>query len=181
MTVDTLPGHGTEPRGRPGVPNKRAWARSALGTFRQLLVPKGLRLSGMGADAAMAGYGGIHGMALPLLTFPTCLPAALAELLVPALTEAQVTGQTLRLRRTVARLLGRTLFFSAAAGAAFFAAADVLGGWVFRSAASAPYIRLLAPMTPLIYTDIVTDGCLKGLGEMMRSMGFHHVAIFWEH
>ena len=150
-----------------------AWARSALGTFRQLLVPKGLRLSGMGSDAAMAGYGVIHGMALPLLTFPTCLPAALAELLVPALTEAQVSGQTIRLRRTVARLLGRTIFFSAAAGAVFFAAADLLGGLLFGSREAARWIRLLAPMTLFLYTDIVTDGCLKGLGQMMRSMVYN--------
>ena len=150
-----------------------AWARSALGTFRQLLVPKGLRASGMGADAALAGYGVIHGMALPLLTFPTCLPAALSELLVPALTEAQVAGRTLRLRRAVARLLGRTLFFSAAAGALFFVSADLLGGFVYRSAEAARFIRRLAPMVPLIYTDIVTDGCLKGLGEMMRSMAYN--------
>ena len=150
-----------------------AWARSALGTFRQLLVPRGLRLSGLGGDAAMGGYGVIHGMALPLLTFPTCLPAALAELLVPALTEAQVAGQTIRLRRTVARLLGRTLFFSLAAGTVFFVSADMLGGLLYRSADAARFIRVLAPMVPFIYTDIVTDGCLKGLGQMMRSMTYN--------
>ena len=150
-----------------------AWGRSALGTFRQLLVPRGLRLSGLGADAALGGYGVIHGMALPLLTFPACLPAALSELLVPALTEAQVNGQSLRLRRTVARLLGRTVFFSVAAGALFYVSADLLGGLLFRSADAARFIRRLAPMVPLIYTDIVTDGCLKGLGEMMRSMAYN--------
>ena len=150
-----------------------AYARSALGTFRQLLVPKGLRLSGLSADAALGGYGVVNGMALPLLTFPTCLPAALAELLIPALTEAQVAGETARLRRTVAQLLGRTLFFSLAAGALFFVSADMLGGLLFRSAEAARFIRVLAPMVPFIYTDIVTDGCLKGLGEMMRSMAYN--------
>ena len=34
-------------------------------------------------------------------------------------------------------------------------------------------LRLLAPMVPFLYTDIVTDGCLKGLGQMMASMAFN--------
>lgn len=150
-----------------------AYARGALNTFRQLLVPKGLRLSGMSADAALAGYGVINGMAMPLLTFPTCLPAALAELLVPALTEAQVTGQTAVLKRTVEDLLRKTLLFSLVAGAFFFVSADMLGGIIYHNDQAAFYIRVFAPMVPFIYTDIVTDGCLKGLGEMMRSMAYN--------
>ena len=150
-----------------------AYARGALNTFRQLLVPKGLRLSGLSADAALTGYGVINGMAMPLLTFPTCLPAALAELLVPALTEAQVTGQTQLLRRTVEQLLRKTLLFSLAAAAFFFVSADMLGGLIYHNAQCAMFIRVFAPMVPFIYTDIVTDGCLKGLGEMMRSMTYN--------
>ena len=150
-----------------------AYARSALGTFRQLMVPKALRLAGLAGETALAGYGIIHGMALPVLLFPACLPAALAEMLVPALTEMQVAGERDRLRRTVDALLGRTALFSLGAGAVFFAAADVLGGRLYHDAACAGYIRLLAPLSPLIYTDIVTDGCLKGLGEMMRSMAYN--------
>ncbi len=150
-----------------------AYARSALSTFRQLLVPKGLRLSGMSAEAALAGYGVINGMALPLLTFPTVLPAALAEMLVPTLTEAQVSGGTASLRRTVTVLLKNTFLLSSAAAAVFFVAADMLGGLIYHSPEAARYIRILAPMAPFIYTDIVTDGCLKGLGEMMRSMTYN--------
>ena len=150
-----------------------AYARSALGTFRQLLVPKGLRLSGLSADAALVGYGVIHGMAMPVLLFPACLPAALSEMLVPALTEAQVAGEREKLRRTVKELLGKTVLFSLGAGAFFFVSADLLGGLLYHDAACARFIRWLAPLVPLIYTDIVTDGCLKGLGEMMRSMTYN--------
>ena len=59
------------------------------------------------------------------------------------------------------------------AGTVFFVAADLLGGVLYHDAACARFLRLLAPMVPLIYTDIVTDGCLKGLGQMMPSMAFN--------
>lgn len=150
-----------------------AYARSSLNTFRQLLVPRGLRLSGLSATAALAGYGVINGMAMPILSFPTCLPSALAELLVPALTEAQVRGEQEYIRNSVKRLLVETFLFSLAFALFFYFSADALAWYVYKDSAAAFYIRLLAPMIPFFYTDIVTDGCLKGLGQMMRSMSFN--------
>ena len=150
-----------------------AYARSALNTFRQLLVPRGLRQSGLSADAALTGYGIINGMAMPILLFPTCLPSALAELLVPALTQAQVTGQTDHIRRQVRSLLTQTAIFSLAAAVFFWCTADALGYLVYGTPEAGRYIRLLSPLVPFLYLDIVTDGCLKGLGQMMRSMTYN--------
>ena len=69
-----------------------AYARSALSTLEHLLVPRGFRRSGLSADAALAGYGVIQGMAMPIIGFPSCLPGAVAELTIPTLTEAQQQG-----------------------------------------------------------------------------------------
>lgn len=150
-----------------------AYARSALNTFRQLLVPRGLRSAGLSATAALTGYGVINGMAMPILTFPTCLPAALAELIVPALTEAQVRGEHHYIRRCVRSMLLETFLFSLAAGLFFFFTAEALAWHVYGDIQAAEYLRLLAPLIPFLYTDIVTDGCLKGLGQMMRSMAYN--------
>jgi stage V sporulation protein B len=150
-----------------------AIARNALGTLRQVLVPRGLRASGLSGTAALAGYGVVSGMAMPLLLFPACLPGALAEMLLPALTRLQAAGQTDRLRARVRALLRDTFLLSLGAGAVFFLSADVLAWVLYRSAEAARYIRLLSPMVPLIYTDLVTDGCLKGLGQQVWSMGIN--------
>ena len=150
-----------------------AYARSALNTFRQLLVPRGLRLSGLSAESALAGYGVINGMAMPVLLLPSCLPLSVAELLVPALTEMQVAGERERVRRSVREMLGKTFLLSLCAAAVFFVFARPLGMLLYGSAEAARFLRLLAPMVPFLYTDIVTDGCLKGLGQMMASMAFN--------
>ena len=55
-----------------------AYARSALSTLEHLLVPRGFRRSGLSADAALAGYGVIQGMAMPIIGFPSCLLGAVA-------------------------------------------------------------------------------------------------------
>ena len=46
--------------------------RNILLTVEHLLIPKGFERSGEGNSAALAAYGNIHGMALPLLLYPHC-------------------------------------------------------------------------------------------------------------
>ena len=38
-----------------------------------------------------------------------------------------------------------------------------------------PNIRSFEPIVPMIYMDIIVDGCLKGLGQQMWSMGINIV------
>lgn len=148
-----------------------AYARSALSTLEQLLVPRGLKRSGLSADRALAGYGVIQGMVMPIIGFPSCLLLALAELVVPELTEAQMREDDAAIGRIVSSLLRKTLLFSLVCAAGLFAFAMPLGQAVYHSDEAGRYIRLLAPLLPIMYTDMVTDGCLKGLGEQMWSMG----------
>lgn len=39
------------------------------------------------------------------------------------------------------------------------------------------YLRIFSLLVPVMYMDMVTDGCLKGLGEHLWSMGFN---IYWK-
>ena len=150
-----------------------SYARSALSTLEHMLVPRGLRRSGLSADSALAGYGVIQGMAIPLISFPSCLLMAVAELIVPELTEAQMRGDGALIRRTVSKLIKRSLLFSTLAAAALFSLAGALSSAVYGSDEAAVYIRLLAPLVPVMYTDMVVDGCLKGLGQQVWSMGIN--------
>lgn len=147
-----------------------AYARSALSTLQHLLVPRGLRASGLTADAALAGYGVVHGMVFPIITFPSCLLIALSELLVPTLTEAQVTGNPDQIAGTVNRLMEKCLLFSVGVAAILLANAEALGTAIYGSAEAGHYIRIFAWIVPIMYLDTVTDGCLKGLGEQLWSM-----------
>ena len=112
-------------------------------------------------------------MVFPLLAFPACLLSSLAEVTVPELTAAQVRGDGAAIRRTVRKLLSLTALFSLAVAAFALLCADALGALIYRSAEVGRWIRLLAPLIPVMYLDIVTDGCLKGLGQILRSMRYN--------
>ena len=148
-----------------------AYARMALSTLQHLLVPRSLRASGLTADAALAGYGIVHGMVLPIVTFPSCILYSLSELLVPTLTEAQMSGEPERVTQTVCRLLNDCLLFALGAAAVLFSNAALLGEAVYRNAEAGSYIRVFALLVPVMYLDTVTDGCLRGLGEQLWCMG----------
>jgi len=148
-----------------------AYARSALTTAQHLLVPRGLKAAGFSADRALSGYGVIQGMVLPVIFFPACILGAAAELIVPELTAAQVQGDGRGIRRTARELLRLSALFSLAVAAFLFVCADALGMLIYDSREAGRYIRILAPLVPFMYTDMSVDGCLKGLGEQVWSMG----------
>lgn len=150
-----------------------AYARTSLTTLEHLLIPRGLKSSGLTADHALAGYGIVHGMALPVVLFPSCLLYALADLLVPELTTAQVSGRCGDIRRLVRALLYRCLLFACGTAVLLLAFSGPLGRLIYHSDDAGRYIRLLAPLVPVMYLDTVTDGCLRGLGQQTRCMAIN--------
>ena len=123
---------GARPACRPQEPGKRLWdilwpveggrcLASALHTAENMLVPACLavylQFSG-GRAEAVAQYGSLKGMALPLLTFPFGLLGSLSVLLMPEITQAHLRGQSGRLAALIDRKLRLTGYFSAVAGAA---------------------------------------------------------------
>ena len=150
-----------------------AYARSALSTLEHLLVPRGLKSAGFSSDRALSGYGTIQGMVMPIVSFPACFLMALAELVVPELTEAQVQGRHGEIARTVRRLMKKGAGYSLAVALVIFIFADRLGVMIYSSPDAGHYLRLLAPLIPVMYTDMLCDGCLKGLGQQMWNMGIN--------
>ena len=147
-----------------------SYARSGLSTLQHLLVPRGLRASGLSAESALAGYGIVQGMALPVVLFPSCLMMAVAELIVPKLTERQMQGRTESIRRVTEDVLWKSLLFSAVTASLLLSLGDSLGLALYGSREAGRYIRIFSLIVPVMYMDMATDGCLKGLGEMMFCM-----------
>ena len=147
-----------------------SWVRSGLVSAKHLLIPKGLKECGTSSAAALSTYGVIHGMVLPLLTFPAAFLGTISGLLVPEIAESHVHGNRKRVRAIMQRTLHLTLMFSLFAAMCMFCYGGELGKRFYRTAEAETYLRLLAPLIPLMYIDMVVDGMLKGLGLQTFSM-----------
>ncbi len=148
-----------------------SYARTVLNTLQHMLTPAGLRKSGATAEEALASYGIVHGMAIPLVLFPSALFTSLAELLIPELTEHQVVGNTAMVNKTVNRILRLCLAFSICCAAVLFTFGDSMGKILYSNDSVGYYVKLLAPLVIIMYMDTVTDGMLKGLGQQLYTMG----------
>ena len=155
-----------------------AYARTSLSTVEHLLVPRGLKAAGYSDDSALAGYGVIQGMVFPIIYFPAAFLMALSELLVPEMTEAQMSGRGDYISATANALFDKCLIFAVGIAGALYTFAAPLGTAVYHSAEAGGYIRIFAFLAPIIYLDMVTDGMLKGLGQQMHSMIYNIIDSF---
>ncbi len=147
-----------------------AYARSGLITLEHMLIPIGLQAFGHTHSDALAAYGLVHSMALPVVLFPNALLSAFAGLLIPEVTEAHVRSEHRRIRGMMERVFGLTLFYSVGIAGLMIAFSQELGMVLYDSSQAARYIHILAPLIPIMYLDSATDAMLKGLGEQVYSM-----------
>ena len=150
------------------------YARNALNTLQHMLIPRGLRAHGANGDTALASYGLVHGMALPIVLFPSAIFYAVSELMIPELTAAQVSGNHARISYLVSKLLRIALVISIGLGGIFYALSLPLGEVIYPATHGVgPYIRIFALLMPIFFLDAITDGMLKGLGQQVYSMGIN--------
>ncbi len=154
-----------------------SYLRSGLVTAEHVLIPIGLKKSGADAAAALASYGTIHGMVLPLILFPSAVCITFASLIIPELSELDAKYKTVYGNAHICYIVKRALKFASvfAIGTAgiFICFAEPLGNLIYPGTQAAKYIGIFAAAIPVMYTDTAVDGMLKGLGQQLSSMRYN--------
>lgn len=147
-----------------------ACIRSALSMLQHALIPKGLKASGSSWQNALSSYGALHGMAMPVILFPSAFIQAFAGLMIPEVSECCVQNDTERLKRIGSRSLTLSLFFSIGTAGIMLFFSGELGMQIYNNSETAKYIRIIAPLIPVMYIDSAVDAILKGSGHQVYSM-----------
>lgn len=145
---------------------------SGLGTIESILVPQRMALYFGGTSGALAAWGQLKGMALPLLMFPSSFISSFVMLLVPEISENAVTRHDGENRLLTARAMHLTLASSIGIGALFLLLGNQLGAAVYNDGSIGFYLIILAPLMPFIYAESVAEGLLKGLDQQMSTLWF---------
>lgn len=143
------------------------YLNSALRTAENILVPKALSKGTLNSSAALAVFGNIKGMALPILLFPSSLLNSVSLLLVPEMSEFTAKGDKTGVARTTERMLSLTFTFSAIITAVFLIKGQNIGEILYRDSNVGNILVWLSPLVPVMYLDSVADGILKGLDEQL--------------
>lgn len=147
-----------------------AYVRSGLTTLEHILIPRGLRKNPATADTALATYGVLCGMVMPIIMFPTALLYSFTGLLIPEFASVDAKKNPVHTRYMVSRALGLTLIFSVGCAALMGMFSDTLGLLIYDNADAGEFIRVMAPLIPVMYLDHAVDAILKGLGEQLYCM-----------
>ena len=151
--------------------------RSGLNTVENLIIPKRLVLFA-GTVNAMADYGIVHGMVFPVLMLPAAILFSLSSLLIPEFSRCAAGHRQPRVRYLARRSLRTALLYGLAVGSVLFSLARPLGELLYHEPDAGTYLRLYAPLVPLLYTDIVTDAICKGLGHQDANARYNLLTSF---
>ncbi len=140
--------------------------RSALTTTEHILIPIGLKSSGLDAEAALSQYGIVSGMVLPILLYPMALLTSFASITIAELSaRASACESRESIRKTVTRGLSFAIVYGIGSASIIgFFSAD-LGFAIYKSAEAGEFIKIMAPLIFFMYLDHIADGMLKGLDK----------------
>lgn len=147
-----------------------ACLRSGLLTLQHILIPRGLKQSGTSWEAALTSYGVLHSMVLPVVLFPSAFISSFSGLLVPEVAESVARGDNERVSRLAGKIITPALIFSFGVAGVMACFGYELGEAIYGSREAGLYIRILAPLIPIMYVDSSVDAFLKGMGEQVYSM-----------
>jgi stage V sporulation protein B len=145
---------------------------TVLRTVENLLVPQHIARYEKSQEQGLSQFGALKGMALPLIFFPASFLSALSTLLIPEISSANALHQHDKVNRAIERTLHVTLVSSMLIGTVFFAFANEIGMLLYGSRDVGRYLMVLAPLTPVMYTESIVDGILKGLGQQVSSLAY---------
>ncbi len=145
-----------------------SYIRSGLSTLKQLIIPSSLEKNGIHCEKALAEYGTITGMAMPIVMFPATFLTAVSGLLIPEFSRYYVKKDYLKIKQYSDKLIVGSFLFALLLSGVFIVFVNALGEWIYRDASVGVYIKLFAPLIPFMYVDIIVDNILKGLDAQVN-------------
>ncbi len=136
------------------------------------LIPLGLREYGLSTSDSISIYGMIKGMVIPLLFFPTALLSACSTILTPEISRAQSLRYRGRVESLSARMLHLTLVIAFFIVSIFSIYGQDLGVSIYNDREVGRLLQIMVFISPFMYTEIVIDGILKGMGEQKKCLQY---------
>lgn len=136
-----------------------------LASAEAVMIPNRLLASGLQPSEAYSVYGVLTGMALPFIFFPSAITNSMAVLLLPAVAEAQSSGNRRQISDAVTLSLRYSLYMGIFCIGVFTRFGADLGSGVFHDDRAGYFIATLSWLCPFLYLSTTTGSILNGLGR----------------
>lgn len=136
-----------------------------LQSVEAIYIPTMLQVYGLSNSNALRVYGILSGMALPLILFPCALTNSVAVLLLPIISEAQMSKNYSKIKKAVHKSILYCSLFGAFCTVFFLLFGQFLGNLLFGSASAGSFILTLSFICPFLYISSTMSSILHGLGK----------------
>ncbi|MDR0919889.1 MAG: oligosaccharide flippase family protein [Oscillospiraceae bacterium] len=150
---------------------------ASLSSANDALIPLTLKQFGESTGDALSKFGIFEAIVLPTLFFPSVIVQCLSCILLPEISKASASGNTVRVQHLTKKALQRTLYFSMLIMVILLCFGNKIGMMLSDEKIAGEVITILSPVIPLIYLEIVLEGILRGLGKYSFST-FNYIAEY---
>jgi len=150
-----------------------SYLRSGLSTAEQMLIPWGLKKYGLSENSALAEYGMIGGMVMPVIMFPAVFITAFSGLLVPEIAALRTKGEKRRINVILSYVFRFTSLFAVCVSGILCGFGGDIARLAYSDSRAAAFVTLLSPLVVIMYIDMVTDSMLKGLDRQKSHMKYN--------
>lgn len=144
--------------------------RSGLNTLKQTTIPKALEKSNMTYGKAIAEYGIVTGMAMPIITFMSVFIQPFSSLLLPQFSQYAAKKDKKMIIATIDRVFNVILMYAICIMGGLWGFSKELGVTIYSNASAGWYIKMLCPLVMFTYLDATVDSMLRGLDKQVSVM-----------
>ncbi|MBE5743209.1 MAG: hypothetical protein E7358_00635 [Clostridiales bacterium] len=133
-------------------------SNSLINTLIAIILPLRLVLSGMTESGALASFGELSGMSIPLINMPSTIIGSIALVLVPELSDNFYRHSDVTLKNNVEKAIKSSVFISCMIIPIFLSVGKELGTLVYHNQTAGIYVqRASIIMLPMSVTMITTS------------------------
>lgn len=148
-----------------------------LQSMEAVYLPVCLMRHGMTNSQALSVYGVLTGMALPLILFPSALINSFCVLLLPVISEADLSNNHSAIRRAVRKSTICSSIFGVLCTFVFLLFGNLAGSLLFDSKMAGSFILTLSFICPFLYLSGTMSSILHGLGHTVPTFCFSVIAL----
>lgn len=140
-----------------------------LSGINDALVPVTLTRYSRSAETALSYYGIFEAIIIPVLFFPSSAVCCLGSLMIPEISKSRSKGDNNETSVFCKKIIRQVLAYSVVTAIVLAVFADKIGMLMSGDEFSGKVIRIMCPVIPFIYLEIILESIIKGLGRQVFS------------
>ena len=154
-------------------------ATSLINTLIAIILPQRLILHGLSSSLAMARYGELSGMSIPLIYIPSTLIGSIALVLVPELSKNFYSNNMITLRRNIEEAVKCSVFISCMIIPVFLSMGKEIGIMMYDNKNAGIYVQnsclIMFPMS----ITMITTSMLNSLNLERKTLLYYMIGALF--